>query len=630
VPEPRISALFSTFNRRDLLRLALRALEEQTLPRREFEVIVVDDGSTDGTAELEREFRGRLEVRWARQENLGLAAGKNHALRLARAPIALFMDDDDVASPRLLEEHLLAHERHPEPEVAVLGFTDLAPEVAARPLMHFVTEVGCYLFCYPRIRDGAMLDHSYFWGGRSSCKRALLAEIDGPFDPVFRFGCEDIELGLRLKARGLRVLHHRAARSTMIRALSLEEFCRRVERQGESNWVFLEKHPTEEVRAWAHLEDLESQWRRVEDRLPRITAAARGLDAIVDARMRHGVEVEPSLLATLHRHYWAAIDAHRVRGSWRSREASLRRRAAARPALVAAGEAGESGESGESVDRDEAAALASAGTAAAAVGSASRGVTAVIECPAAAAPSIVELEVAAEVKVEVEVEVEVEGAGDRDARGETASRWGRLLDKMPRLHCWNGEWVHGGFDRAFLVRWLDLLRREGLDRPGRRFLETGSGLSTLAFLATDPAEVITVAGPDEPLAGRIRAEAAALAFPLGALRLETGFSELRLPRIVLDRAPFVDLALIDGGHGWPTVFVDFFHASYALKQHGLLAVDDRQLHSVRELVEMLRAQPGWEVVDEPGRMVVFRKTYAQRMLPDFGGQPYILERSRKA
>ena len=44
---------------------------------------------------------------------------------------------------------------------------------------------------------------------------------------------------------------------------------------------------------------------------------------------------------------------------------------------------------------------------------------------------------------------------------------------------------------------------------------------------------------------------------------------------------------------------------------------------------MLRAQPGWEVVDEPGRMVVFRKTYAQRMLPDFGGQPYILERSRK-
>jgi len=602
VPEPRISALFSTFNRRDLLRLALRALEEQTLPRREFEVVVVDDGSTDGTAELEREFRGRLEVRWARQENLGLAAGKNHALRLARAPIAVFMDDDDVASPRLLEEHLLAHERHPEPEVAVLGFTDLAPEVAARPLMHFVTEVGCYLFCYPRIRDGAMLDHAYFWGGRSSCKRALLEGIDGPFDPVFRFGCEDIELGLRLKARGLRVLHHRAARSTMIRALSLEDFCRRVERQGESNWVFLEKHPTEEVRAWAHLEDLESQWRRVEDRLPRITAAARGLDAIVDARIRHGVEVEPSVLATLHQHYWAAIDAHRVRGSWRAREASASRRGTERPVVAAA----------------VARAPAPSPAGAAAVGASRPGATVVIDRPATAAPPVVEVEVAVAVEV------------DREARGETAVRWSRLLERMPRLHCWNGEWVHGGFDRAFLVRWLDLLRREGLDRPGRRFLETGSGLSTLAFLATDPAEVVTIVGPDEPLAERIRAEAAALDLPAGALRLETGFSELRLPRIVLDRAPFVDLALIDGGHGWPTVFVDFFHASYALRQHGLLAVDDRQLHSVRELVEMLRVQPGWEVVDEPGRMVVFRKTYAQRMLPDFGGQPYILERSRKA
>lgn len=576
MPEPRISALFSTFNRRDLLRLALRALEEQTLPRREFEVIVVDDGSSDDTGSLAEEFRDRLEIRWARQENLGLAAGKNHALRLARAPIAVFMDDDDVASPRLLEEHLRTHEAHPEPEVAVLGFTDLAPDVAARPLMHFVTEVGCYLFCYPRLRDGEVLDHTYFWGGRSSCKTALLADEEGPFDPVFRFGCEDIELGHRLLRKGLRVVYNRNARSTMIRALSVEDFGRRVERQGESNWVFFEKHPVEEVRRWAHLEDLEGQWRRVADRVDRLTAAARGLDAIVDARIRHGVEVEPSLLATLHQHYWAAIDARRIRGSWRARERSLARRGEVAPATIVE-------------------------------------VRPPPRSTAAAAPSSSPSAV-------------VEGGGEE--RGRTASRWSRLLASMPRLHCWNGEWVLGGFDRTMLLAWMDLLRREGLDRPGRRFLETGSGLSTLAFLATDPAEVITVAGPDEALADRIRAEAAALDFPLGALRLETGFSELRLPRIVLDRAPFADLALIDGGHGWPTVFVDFFHVAYAVRQHGLIAIDDRQLHSVRELVEMLRVQPGFELVAEPGRMVVFRKTYVQRMLPDFGGQPYILERSR--
>jgi GT2 family glycosyltransferase len=576
VPEPRISALFSTFNRRDLLRAALQALEHQTLPRREFEVIVVDDGSSDDTGSLEKEFRGRLEIRWARQENLGLAEGKNHGLRLARAPIALFMDDDDVASPSLLEEHLRIHDAHPEPEVAVLGFTDLAPDVAARPLMHFVTEVGCYLFCYPRLSDGDVLDHTYFWGGRSSCKTAILVGEDGPFDPVFKFGCEDIELGHRLARKGLRVIYNHQARSTMIRAVSVEDFCRRVERQGESNWVFFEKHPVDEVRRWAHLEDLEGQWNRVADRVDRLTAAARGLDAIVDARIRHGVEVEPELVATLHKHYWAAIDARRVRGSWRARQQSLSHREKPAPSTIVE----------------------------------VRSPSLLAEAPAwptsrAGGP---------------------EGLPDV-ARDRTASRWSRLAEAMPRLHCWEGEWVAGGFDRPLLLAWMDLLRREGLDRPGCRFLETGAGLSTLCFLGTEPAEVVSVLGPDEALADRIRAESIALDLPLGSLRLEVGFSELLLPGIVLDREPFADLALIDGGHGWPTVFVDFFYASYAVRQHGLIAIDDRQLHSVRELVEMLRVQPGFEVVAEPGRMVVFRKTYVQRMLPDFGGQPYILERS---
>jgi len=544
MPEPRITAILTTFNRAALLPRVLGALASQTLPREAFELIVVDDGSTDRTPDEVAERGGNLPLRYERQENRGLAAAKNRGIELARAPIVVFLDDDDVAAPDLLERHLLRHERHPEPELAVLGYTDLAPEVAAAPLMRYVTEVGCQLFCYPRLRHGEVYDYTHFWGGRSSAKTAPL-RASGGFDPMFRFGCEDIELGYRLKTDGLRVVHDRTARSTMIRTLSLEDLCRRSERQGESNWRFFRKHPTGEIRDWTMVAELEAQWRRTGDRLDRVTAAARRLDEIAAARLRHGVALDAEFTRSLHEHYAAALDGHRVRGSWR-----------------------------------------------------------------------------------VRVEEEGDGPAGRDSSTRFDARSDRLLARMPSLHCWDGVWNRGGFDRSLLAEWLEILGREGLTRPGRRFLETGAGLSTLAFLATDPAEVISVVGPDPELADRIRAAATELDLPTGALRLETSRSELALPRLVLDREPFVDAALIDGGHGWPTVFVDFCYASYALRQGGLLALDDRQLHSVRELIEFLRRQPGWELLAEPGRMAIFRKTYVQRMLPDFGGQPYVLERSR--
>ena len=63
--------------------------------------------------------------------------------------------------------------------------------------MHYLTEVGKFLFDYTAISHGDVLDYTFFWGGRSSCKRMLLAQ-EGIFDQNFRFGSEDIELGYRL------------------------------------------------------------------------------------------------------------------------------------------------------------------------------------------------------------------------------------------------------------------------------------------------------------------------------------------------------------------------------------------------------------------------------------------------
>ena len=313
--QKKISALFSTFNRAVLLDKALASLLDQTLSKDEFEVVVIDDGSTDNTYEVCSRYASLLDLRYSFQENSGLAEGKNHALKLAQSPIVVFMDDDDITDRRLLEQHMSTHVMYPDWNIAVLGFTDLHPDIATLPIMHFVTQVGCYLFNYPRLTDGQTLDYSYFWGGRSSCKRDFLQEY-GIFNPIFRFGCEDIELGYRLSKHGLKVIYNQQAKSTMIRAVSLDDFCRRVERQGNSNLIFSRMHPSPEIESWADIVDLEIRWRKTQARFDYFKKCAADLENIVLSRMKHEVEVDDLLQKLLHQAYWLTIDSHRLRGAW--------------------------------------------------------------------------------------------------------------------------------------------------------------------------------------------------------------------------------------------------------------------------------------------------------------------------
>ncbi len=317
---PRISVLIPTFERAILLREALCSLASQSLPRDQFEVIVVDDGSTDNTREVALYFDSELSIHYTYQANSGIASAKNHAVQLARAPILLFMDDDDIAEENLLAEHLQSHQAWPAQTIAILGFTGLGGEAACSPLMRFVTEVSYSLYGYPKIRHGEVLNYTYFWGGRTSCKKSLLLK-HGLFDPVFRFGCEDIELGYRLSAHGLKVVYNSNARCKTIRAASLEEFCRRSERQGSSNWLFYQKHPIDEVRTWADVADLDNRWAYFEPRLASFMRSAQGLNAIAQARVKHDLELDHLLLSLLYQSYWTVLDGHRIKGAWTASQA---------------------------------------------------------------------------------------------------------------------------------------------------------------------------------------------------------------------------------------------------------------------------------------------------------------------
>ena len=85
----------------------------------------------------------------------------------------------------------------------------------------------------------------------------------------------------------------------------------------------------------------------------------------------------------------------------------------------------------------------------------------------------------------------------------------------------------------------------------------------------------------------------------------------------------IDLALIDGSHGWPTVFVDFCYVYAMLRKGGVVIVDDIQLHSVKELARLLTADTErFHLLKDLGKSLVFEKMKNERFLPDWNDLPY--------
>ena len=305
-----ISVVIPTFNRAALLRASLKSLADQSMSPKEFEVVVVDDGSSDNTAEICESLKSLLDLKYFRIENSGIAAAKNLGIFASSGSIIIFFDDDDIAHPRFLEEHLRVHDQHREEKLAVLGYTEWKPGLKVSELMRFVTEDGCFLFSYPALADGQELDFTYFWGGRSSCKRSLLIK-HGVFNQEFRFGSEDIELGYRLSRFGLKVLFNRNAIQYMNRALTFDEFCRRCERQGISQRIFSRLHQDPAIQKYCQVIGAEERWRQIEPVLPQAVRRVREIEAEL-AESRNGKH--DGLLRDLKELYRWTFNAFKTKG----------------------------------------------------------------------------------------------------------------------------------------------------------------------------------------------------------------------------------------------------------------------------------------------------------------------------
>ncbi|MFM2080282.1 MAG: hypothetical protein RLZZ219_964 [Cyanobacteriota bacterium] len=239
-----LSVVIPTYNRLPILRQCLQALERQRLaePLSDYEVVVVDDGSTDETVSWLQDHSADFpHLRLILQDHGGPAEGRNRGVDHARGDVIVFIDSDLVVTDTFLLAHAARLERSWRERGDRLCFT-------------YGAVINTANFDDPtsephKLRD---LSWAYFATGNVAIDRALL-ERSGLFDTRFRlYGWEDLELGERLRRMGVVLVRcPEAVGYHWHPPLSLEQIPRLIAVEGERakmGLVFYRKHPTRRVR----------------------------------------------------------------------------------------------------------------------------------------------------------------------------------------------------------------------------------------------------------------------------------------------------------------------------------------------------------------------------------------------
>lgn len=217
--EPRLSIIVLTFDRAPMLKGCLQTLFEQSVPREELEVIVVDDGSSDDTPALVKaQSQNHSELRYVRQPHRGIPAARNLGIRTARAPLVAIVADDYLLAPDYAETILRFFEAHAEAAVVRFKIVASRDDLSSR-LSHLYFQISIMNRLTPRPRgmgnppnavaslcgDGILCDHELEAAGAAAFRREVLERV-GPFDETLQ-RAEDTDFTRRLRALGFSVCY---------------------------------------------------------------------------------------------------------------------------------------------------------------------------------------------------------------------------------------------------------------------------------------------------------------------------------------------------------------------------------------------------------------------------------------
>jgi len=229
-----ISVIIPTYNRLSSLKDMIRSLEGQSLDVGEFEVIVVDDGSNDGTYKWLSEYKGRLNLRYVKHHtNRGTATTRNDGIRSAKGDIIVFLDDDIKADRDLLFTYLTAHQRE---DGVFVGNVIYEKNARERALLRYLSTRG--------VHKGKR-DFTCFITQNASVKRndAIDAGLFNDSISCF-FQGEDIEFAYKLSLLSKRFIYIKEAVAYHSHTVNLQKVLLDAERFGKNLLpLLIDKHP---------------------------------------------------------------------------------------------------------------------------------------------------------------------------------------------------------------------------------------------------------------------------------------------------------------------------------------------------------------------------------------------------
>jgi GT2 family glycosyltransferase len=229
-PQPKVSVVVASYNAERTLNACLESLARLNYP--DFEIILVDDGSTDSTAQISAKYPG---VRYlAHAKNLGLSAARNTGIAAAAGEIVAFTDADC----RVDEDWLryLVHDLLAGPFAGIGGPNLLPPEDSA---------IATAVMASPGGPAHVMLtdrEAEHIPGCNMAFHKWALVEIGG-FDPVFRRAGDDVDVCWRLQHAGHKIGFSPSGFVWHYRRSSIREYLRQQKGYGEAEAMLIRKHP---------------------------------------------------------------------------------------------------------------------------------------------------------------------------------------------------------------------------------------------------------------------------------------------------------------------------------------------------------------------------------------------------
>jgi glycosyltransferase involved in cell wall biosynthesis len=295
------SVIIPTYNRLEQLHRCLEALSCQTYPATDFEVVVIVDGSTDGTIEMLAGLSAPFSLRVILQSNAGQPSALNRGLAVSAGRISIFLDDDIVVTPQFVAEHVYLHQKH---ELAV-GIGQIKLELPPDADWFASGFSKNWREHYEELNRGKRQpEWDECYGGNMSVRRAVVLAVGGNVMDLRRG--YDVDLAYRLKRYGCSFVYLPKALGNQYQSKGFQALARDSELAGEGSVELVRRHPDMEAKLFGHMIQTGWAWTFLWQLFFRINISTGGIERLRKFAGGHGDSYKWFVFVD-HYYFWKGV-----------------------------------------------------------------------------------------------------------------------------------------------------------------------------------------------------------------------------------------------------------------------------------------------------------------------------------